>query len=94
MLTHAAVLLFGKNDPPYSLHVGRFKTASIIIDDRMIRGTLFQVVEEAMKFIIHQMKVAFEFTGEVRRNEILEYPLPAIREILLNSVVHRDYSCL
>ena len=86
------MLLFGKDNPPYALHVGRFKTASIIIDDRMIRGTLFQVVEEAMKFIIHQMKVAFEFTGEVRRNEILEYPLPAIREMLLNSVVHRDYT--
>ena len=49
--THAAMLLFGKNDPPYALHIGRFKTASTIIDDRMIRGTLFHVVEESMKFM-------------------------------------------
>lgn len=33
--THAAMLLFGRNDPPYALHVGRFKTAATIIDDRI-----------------------------------------------------------
>ena len=90
--THAAVLLFGENDPPYSLHIGRFKTPSMIIDDRMIRGTLFSVVEEAMKFIIAHLKVAFEITGKIQRNEIFEYPAPALRELLLNAVVHRDYT--
>lgn len=90
--THAAMLLFGRNDPPYALHIGRFKTASTIIDDRMIRGTLFQVVEESMKFILSHLKVAFEITGEIERREIYEYPLPALRELLLNAVVHRDYT--
>ena len=90
--THAAMLLFGKNDPPYALHIGRFKTASTIIDDRMIRGTLFDVVEEAMKFISSHVKVAFEITGEIQRREIPEYPPAALRELLLNAVVHRDYT--
>jgi ATP-dependent DNA helicase RecG len=53
--THAAMILFGKNDSPYQLHIGRFKTPSTIIDDRMIRGTLFDVVEDAMKFIISHL---------------------------------------
>lgn len=87
--THSAMLLFGKNDPPYALHVGRFKTASTIIDDKMIRGTLFDVVEDAMKFILSHVKVAFEITGAIERREIPEYPPPALRELLLNSVVHR-----
>ncbi len=90
--THAAMLLFGRDDPPYALHIGRFKTASTIIDDRMIRGTLFHVVEESMKFILSHLKVAFEITGEIERREIYEYPLPALRELLLNAVVHRDYT--
>jgi len=90
--THAAILLFGKDNPPYALHIGRFKTAATIIDDRMIRGTLFHVVEEAMKFILSHLKVAFEITGEIERQEIYEYPLPALRELLLNAVVHRDYT--
>lgn len=90
--THAAMLLFGTNDPPYALHIGRFKTASMIIDDRMIRGTLFDVVEDAMKFILSHIKVAFEITGEIQRREIFEYPPAALRELLLNAVVHRDYT--
>jgi len=90
--THAARLLFGKDDPPYSLHIGRFKTPSTIIDDRMIRGTLFEAAEEAMQFIISHLKVAFEITGKLERNEIYEYPVSALRELLLNAVVHRDYT--
>ncbi|MFH1708456.1 MAG: ATP-binding protein [Planctomycetota bacterium] len=90
--THAAMILFGKADPPYSLHIGRFKTAATIIDDRMIRGTLFSVVEAAMQFIVSHLKVAFEITGVIERREIFEYPLPALRELLLNAVVHRDYT--
>lgn len=77
---------------PYNIHIGRFKTPSTIIDDRMIRATLFDAVEECMKYILSHMKVAFEFTGEIQRNEIFEYPLSAIRELVLNAVVHRDYT--
>ena len=90
--SHAAVLLFGKEDPPYSLHIGRFKTAATIIDDRMIRGTLFDIVDAAMKFIMAHIKVAFEIADEIQRREIPEYPIPALRELLLNAVVHRDYT--
>lgn len=64
----------------------------MIIDDRMIRATLFDAVEECMKYIISHLKVAFEFTGEIQRTEIFEYPLSAIRELVLNAVVHRDYT--
>ena len=90
--SHAAMLLFGEQDPQYSIHIGRFKSASTIIDDRMIRGTLFQVVKEAMRFILSHLKVAFEISDTIERKEIYEYPLPAIRELLLNAVVHRDYT--
>lgn len=90
--THTAILLFGKDPPPYNIHIGRFKTPSMIIDDRMIRATLFEAVEECMKYIISHLKVAFEFTGEIQRNEIFEYPISAIRELVLNAVVHRDYT--
>jgi ATP-dependent DNA helicase RecG len=90
--THAAMLLFGVTDPPYSLHIGRFKTPSTIIDDRMVQGCLFVVVEDAMKFITSHLKVAFEITGDIQRREIFEYPQSALRELLLNAVVYRDYT--
>ncbi|MBM9612707.1 hypothetical protein JWJ90_00235 [Desulfobulbus rhabdoformis] len=88
----AAILLFGKDVPPYAVYIGRFKTPTTIIDDRMIRGTLFEVVEESMRFILSHVKVAFEISGEAERLEIFEYPLPALRELLLNTIVHRDYT--
>ncbi len=53
--------------------------------------TLFEAVEEVMLFILSHIKVAFEFTGELKRAEILEYPKPALRELVLNTIVHRDY---
>lgn len=90
--TNGAVLLFGQDAPPYNIHIGRFKTPSTILDDRMFRGTLFEAVEQSMRYIMSHLKVAFEFTGELQRNEIFEYPLAALREILLNAVVHRDYT--
>ncbi len=45
-----------------------------------------------MKFIISHLKVAFEITGKIQRTEIFEYPVSALRELLLNAVVHRDYT--
>ena len=91
--TNAAFLLFSKDAPGANVHIGRFKSPSIIIDDRIVTGTLFEMVEEIMRYIIGQIKVAFEITGEkVQRNEIFEYPIPALRELVLNSIVHRDYT--
>ena len=91
-ITNAAWLLFGKEAPGYNVHIGRFKTPSLIIDDKMLNETLFEAVEETMRYIVGQIKVAFEITGmPTSRTEIFEYPLPALRELVLNSIIHRDY---
>ncbi|RKX17301.1 MAG: hypothetical protein DRP35_11160 [Candidatus Zixiibacteriota bacterium] len=54
---------------------------------------MFNVLKLTMREIISHIKFAFEITGETtQRTEIPEYPLEAIRELLLNSLVHRDYT--
>ena len=58
----------------------------------MIKETLYEAVEQCMKYIISWMKVAFEFTGEIQRTEIMEYPILAIRELIINAIIHRDYT--
>jgi ATP-dependent DNA helicase RecG len=91
-ISNAALLLFAKEDTIYNVHVGRLKTPSTIIDDRILRLTLFEVVDEIMKYLVSQIKFAFEITGKTtQRTEIPEYPLPALRELVLNAVIHRDY---
>lgn len=92
--TNAAWLLFAKDDPHYNVHIGRFKTPSMIIADKMISGTLFEVVDEAMQTIVGHLKFAFDIKirgANTKRTEIPEYPLEAIRELLMNAIVHRDY---
>jgi len=92
IITNAAWLLFAKENTGYNVHLGRFKTPSTIIDDRMLNGTLFEAVEETMRYLLGQIKVAFEIEGmPTQRTEIFEYPLPALREIVLNAIIHRDY---
>lgn len=90
--TWAAMLLFAQEPLRHNVHIGRFKTPSLIIDDRQFTDTLFEVVEQAMKFIVSHISVAFEFDGSIQRKERFAYPLPALREALLNAVVHRSYT--
>lgn len=90
--TNAAMILFSKENLLHNVHIGRFKTPSFIIADKMINGNLYDVLEESMQTIIGHLKFAFEITGRTtKRTEIPEYPLDAIREVLLNCLVHRDY---
>lgn len=89
--TWAALLLSAKEPLRHHIHIGRFKTPSTIIDDRQITDTLFEAVDQAMKFIVLHISVAFEFDGSLQRKERFAYPL-ALREALLNAVVHRDYT--
>lgn len=90
--TWAAMLLFAAEPLRHHIHIGRFKTPSTIIDDRQFTDTLFEAAEQAMKFIVSHISVAFEFDGSLQRKERFAYPLPALREALLNAIVHRDYT--
>jgi len=89
--TIASMLLFAKDPLRMNIRVGRFKDDITIIDDRQITDTLFEAVEDTMKFIKTYMMVSYEFNGEIRRVEKWDYPLKALREVVLNAVVHRDY---
>jgi ATP-dependent DNA helicase RecG len=90
--THAAMLLFAAQPLAYHIRVGRLKNAATIIDDRQITGNLFAAVDEAMQAIKSHLSLSYSFDGSIKRIETWEYPLQAVREALLNAVVHRDYT--
>lgn len=95
-LTWAATLLFANRPQRFLshalIHCGRFREETLVIDDRMIEGTLIDQVEEAMEFVRKNINVQFVMTDEPQREEVWDYPLPALREAIINAVVHRDYT--
>lgn len=53
----------------------------------------FAAVREAMSFLDRQLPLAAHFTeGRIFREDRLLLPPEALREIILNAVMHRDYS--
>ena len=94
--TWAAILLFSRLTNKFisqaAIHCGRFKERNIVIDDRMIVGTVFEQIDEAMDFIRKNINVEFVMTGKPERDQIWDYPLEALREALINAVCHRDYT--
>lgn len=63
------------------------------LDNKRIEGSLNAMVKEAIAFCVRNMKVRTVIdrtTGE--RKDQTEYPVAAIREAVLNAVIHRDYS--
>ena len=91
-LTLGAYLLFVKDFCLISdVQVGRFKSPTTIIDSVSLNSDLFTEVEEIMAFIKKHLMVEYIITGNPARTERFDYPIEAIREIVINMVVHRDY---
>jgi ATP-dependent DNA helicase RecG len=94
--TWAAILLFSKETNRFisqaAIHCGKFKEKNIVIDDRMVVGTVFEQIDEAMDFIRKNINVEFVMTGRPQRDQIWDIPLEALREALINAVCHRDYT--
>lgn len=94
--TTAAILIFGKNAQQYfsesiivSCHFmgtsGREALATIDCT-----GPLLQQFREAFHFVTSRIPRSFTIKGPVRK-EVSEVPEEAIREAILNMLVHRNY---
>ena len=67
--------------------------AARFTDNKRIEGTIDTMVEEAVAFCRRNMKVRTIIDPETgTRKDRTEYPRSAIREAVLNAVIHRDYS--
>ncbi len=99
-LTNAGDVLFCKNTarryPQVQLKAVRFtgdKTDALIQDLQHFYGPAMQVLEDVYAFIVRNIPVRAHFsTGSLARKDVPLYPLQAIREGLVNALVHRDYA--
>lgn len=92
-ITTAALLCFSKNPQAYFPYVivkcGRFRDG--IVDEKEINGTLMEQVSGALEFLKNHIRVHHSIDEKGRRVEHWEVPLEALREAIVNAVVHRDY---
>lgn len=63
------------------------------IDNKRIEGTIPEMLDEAISFVRKNMKIKTIINPKTgRREDEPDYPLTAIREAVINALVHRDYS--
>ena len=63
------------------------------IDNRRIEGNLPEMLDQALAFVRKNMRIKTIISPESgKREDRTEYPITAIREAILNTLVHRDYS--
>ena len=67
------------------------KEKGIFKDRKEFKGSLLKQITEAFEYIDLLNKTQATFEGLIRKDE-RDYPVEAIREALLNAVVHREYS--
>jgi ATP-dependent DNA helicase RecG len=91
-ITNACYLLFAAKDVMIStIEIGRFDSDTIIQDSLTIRSDLFGEVDAVLSFIRKHLNRSYIITGDKQREEHWDYPLEALREIVVNMIVHRDY---
>lgn len=97
-LTNAAVLLFGKDSKFLQSEIKciRFsgnEPTKPYIDFQTLEGNVFDLIDQAEDFVLRNIKKAIWLVpGQVQREEKYEYPPDAIREAIVNAIVHRDYT--
>jgi ATP-dependent DNA helicase RecG len=97
--TNAGILLFGldvRNWLPGAyvqfLRVDGDSLAAAVTNDREIYGDLLTVMRELDALIDAQLAQFLVQTSTLREKTVEEYPRVAVRELLMNAIMHRDYA--
>jgi len=95
-LKRSAILLFGKNPCRFFINafvkIGRFgQTDDDLRFQEIIEGNAFQLADKTLEVLDRKFFVSpISYIG-LQRVESWEYPYEAIREVILNAIIHRDY---
>jgi ATP-dependent DNA helicase RecG len=96
-LKRAALLLFHPDPEAFFtgayIKVGFFRTHTDLLYHDTIHGNLFEQVDKTMDLLLTKyMKAMISYEG-IQRVETYPFPEEAIREAVLNAVIHKDYGC-
>lgn len=97
-LLNAAVVLFAKrvtpDYPQCGIRLARFvgTTKDEFLDNRQEYGHAFALLDEAMTFFRRHLSIASRFQADnIVRQDLPEYPILALREAVVNALIHRSY---
>ena len=93
----AEYLSFTKSNtlfPQAVVKAARFKGNEPVtfLDTRDFDESLLLITDQVLDFIKKNIRLEYLISGKAERDERWEYPLVALREAILNAVVHRDYN--
>lgn len=98
--TIAGYLIFSNGNPQNNLQFERYVVRGVrykgsgvhtdILDNADIVGTIDEQIDLMLSFILRNIPKEAKIIG-AKREEKYEYPEKAIREIIANAVIHRDY---
>lgn len=92
-LLNAGYILFAK-EAKLEMQMAIFATETKLtfLDMDQVFGNIFELIETGESYIRKNIKWPVNFkSGSMERVEIPEIPLEAIREALINSLIHRDF---
>ncbi|MCD6161693.1 MAG: putative DNA binding domain-containing protein [candidate division Zixibacteria bacterium] len=97
--TNAGILFFGKYPqkffPNARLRIVRFKGNEIInptLDTANCEGTVWEMIETAEDFVRKNIRLLGTRTEKsFKREDKFEYPIKAVREAIINALIHRNY---
>ncbi len=97
--SNGGIILFGKDQlreqyfSNTTVRCARFQGEDKVnfIDQYDCKGTIVEAMQEVPNFIRRNTRLAARIDG-IHREDIPEYDLIAIREVLTNALVHADYS--
>jgi ATP-dependent DNA helicase RecG len=95
--SNTALLFFARNLADHYFHTcvtcalykGRDKVT--VLDRKDFNRDIVDNIDETMVFLKQHLSVRYEFDGSPARKEIPEIPYEALREAVINAVIHRDY---
>ncbi len=95
--TYAGILLFGRQPQRFvrNAQISLVRYAGPTMSDEFLRhdasGPLPDQIRQAEAFVTANMRRGMRLSG-FTRVETTEYPLPVVREAIVNAVAHRDYA--
>ena len=90
--TNALAILLGKHEYTSRIQCARFRGTmrADFLDKKDYNGPFCKQIDDAYKFVLNHLNMAIEINGVVH-DEKYELPPKAIRELIINAAIHRNY---